>query len=205
MPHDPSMRASLRVPCRRRSIRLPGRDYAKPGSYFVTICTRSREALFGEIEDGVLRSSPLGRIAAACWREIPRHFPRVALDEFVVMPDHIHGIATLGAYELPAPEPRLQTFGRPVPDSIPTIVGAFKAAVTRQSNAASGTPGRTIWQRGYHERALRDDGSVRRVRGYIRANPVRARGVEARHAVSQHSTVGWTDPTNPDYGRGRED
>ena len=68
----------------RRSIRLRGWDYTYPGAYFVTICTHNGECLFG---DPVLR-----RVVETMWRRIPRHFPYVQLDEFVVMPNHVHGI-----------------------------------------------------------------------------------------------------------------
>ena len=68
----------------RRSIRLRGWDYTRPGAYFVTVCTHNGECLF---DDLVLR-----RVAETMWQRIPRHFPRVRLDKFVVMPNHIHGI-----------------------------------------------------------------------------------------------------------------
>jgi putative transposase len=71
----------------RRSIRLPGYDYRSAGAYFVTICTHQRELLF---EDPVLR-----RVAEALWQRIPRHFPHVQLDAWVVMPNHVHGILVI--------------------------------------------------------------------------------------------------------------
>ena len=76
----------------RRSIRLKGYNYSQPGAYFVTICTHGRECLFGEVVDGRMRLNALGKIARQCWLEIPRHFPHAALDAFVVMPNHVHGI-----------------------------------------------------------------------------------------------------------------
>ena len=85
MPYDPRIH-------HRRSIRLPGYDYTSPGAYFVTICTHRREPLLGEVVDGEVCLSVYGRIAEACWRFLPRHFPHVRLDAFVVMPNHIHGI-----------------------------------------------------------------------------------------------------------------
>ncbi|WP_221251714.1 transposase [Desulfuromonas versatilis] len=80
---------------RRRSIRLKGYDYSRTGAYFVTICAHSRECLFGEIVDGGMRLNDAGLIARQCWIEIPVHFPQVKLDEFVVMPNHIHGILVI--------------------------------------------------------------------------------------------------------------
>ncbi len=79
----------------RRSTRLQGRNYAQAGMYYVTILTHERECLFGEIEDGRMRLSETGEITRKCWMEIPKHFPNVSLDEFRVMPNHLHGIIVL--------------------------------------------------------------------------------------------------------------
>ena len=80
----------------RRSIRLKGYDYTQAGAYFVTICTHERKCLFGDIVDGNMILNDAGRFAEKCWTEIPAHFPHVALDEFVIMPNHIHGILCIG-------------------------------------------------------------------------------------------------------------
>jgi REP element-mobilizing transposase RayT len=79
----------------RHSIRLQGYDYTQPGAYFITICAYQRECLFGEIQNGQMALNEYGRIAQACWEEIPRHFENVELDEWVVMPNHIHGIMVI--------------------------------------------------------------------------------------------------------------
>jgi len=76
----------------RRSIRLQGYDYTQPGVYFITICTHSRQCLFGEVVDGKMRLNALGNVARQCWLAIPEHFPHTALDEFIIMPNHVHGI-----------------------------------------------------------------------------------------------------------------
>jgi len=81
----------------RRSVRLLGYDYARPGVYFVTICTHTSAPLFGAIVNGGVQLSRSGRLARKCWLAIPAHFPGVCLDTFVVMPDHIHGIIVIGA------------------------------------------------------------------------------------------------------------
>jgi putative transposase len=79
----------------RRSIRLKGYDYAQPGAYFVTLVTWHRQALFGEVVGGSVRLSALGRIVEEEWKALPRHFPNIRLDAFVVMPNHIHGIIVI--------------------------------------------------------------------------------------------------------------
>jgi putative transposase len=96
----------------RHSIRLRGYDYSRPGAYFVTLCVRGRECLFGKIENGDIVLNDAGEFAKMCWVAIPEHFPHVKLDEFVIMPDHVHGILIFrdfpaviaGATESVAPE-----------------------------------------------------------------------------------------------------
>ncbi len=73
-------------------LRYPGRDYSLPGKYFVTICTGDRRKWFGTIINAEMQLSDLGSIAYKLWYEIPEHFPNITLDEFIIMPDHIHGI-----------------------------------------------------------------------------------------------------------------
>ena len=85
MSYDPELH-------KRRSIRLPKYDYSLPGVYFVTICTQNRKCLFGDIADGIMRPNDAGRTAQRCWDDIPNHFPHVALDMVVIMPNHVHGI-----------------------------------------------------------------------------------------------------------------
>jgi REP element-mobilizing transposase RayT len=180
----------------RRSIRLKGYDYTQPGAYFVTICTYDREALFGQVVDGHMVLNACGEMVMACWREIPDHFPHVALDAFVVMPNHVHGIlwivADVGARHavplhnaetIPKPHavplhnaetiPNQEQFGKPVPGSISTIIGAFKSAVTRRINALRGTPGTQVWQRNYWEHIIRTERTLNAIRRYIAENPLR--------------------------------
>ena len=76
----------------RCSIRLKGYDYSQPGAYFITICTADRECLFGEVVNRNMQLNPMGQIARQCWLAIPDHFPNTALDEFIIMPNHVHGI-----------------------------------------------------------------------------------------------------------------
>jgi REP element-mobilizing transposase RayT len=79
----------------RRSIRLPGYDYAQSGGYFITICTHERRHLFGKISNKEMIVNDYGQIVNQCWLEIPQHFPHASLDAFVIMPNHLHGIVVL--------------------------------------------------------------------------------------------------------------
>lgn len=80
---------------RRQSFRLQGYDYRREGMYFVTICTKDRLNYFGKIEDGKLVSSEIGQIVLDNWLKIPQFSPHIVLDEFVVMPNHVHGILAI--------------------------------------------------------------------------------------------------------------
>ncbi|MFH0922389.1 MAG: hypothetical protein V1913_18745 [Fibrobacterota bacterium] len=82
-------------PYRSRSLRLSSGDYAPAGGYFVTVCVKDKRCVFGDVADDAVRLTPSGEAAEACWRAIPEHFPDVSLDEFVVMPDHVHGIIVI--------------------------------------------------------------------------------------------------------------
>ena len=84
------------------SSRLKEWDYSAVGWYFITICTGARIPFFGDIEDGDVRRSPLGEITLRCWLEIPNHFSQVSVDEFVVMPNHVHGIIVINPPEIRA-------------------------------------------------------------------------------------------------------
>lgn len=137
---------------KRRSPRLAEYDYASAGAYLVTACTLERRCLFGEIVVDEMQSSSLGKLVASCWAQIPRHFPSVALDAFVIMPNHLHGILWLtGAGHAPP---------------LHGVVGAFKAAASRAAE-------RHLWQRSFHDRVIRDDAELQRLRQYVIDNPLR--------------------------------
>ena len=80
---------------RRRSIRLQGYDYSQAGAYFVTICTQNRNCLFGEIVDGEMRLNAAGHLIRIVWEGIPAHYPDIGIDEFIIMPNHIHGLVII--------------------------------------------------------------------------------------------------------------
>ncbi len=81
----------------RRSIRLRGYDYAQAGAYFVTICTQNRACLFGEIINGKIELNDAGYMVESVWRELPLKYSGIGIDEFIIMPNYIHGIIILSA------------------------------------------------------------------------------------------------------------
>lgn len=107
--------------------------------------------VLGSVAGGIVRPSALGRLVAACWRRLPLHHEAVEVDAFVVMPNHVHGIVIL-------PERATQV------SPLPVVVGAFKACATRAA-------GRPLWQRGYHDRVIRDERELTAIRQYIADNP----------------------------------
>lgn len=80
---------------RIKSIRLPYWDYGSDGAYFITICVQNRKCVFGDIKNGEMKLSKIGKMVQKYWHEIPYHFENVQLDEFIVMPNHVHGIVII--------------------------------------------------------------------------------------------------------------
>lgn len=139
----------------RRSLRVPGFGYSAPGAYFVTICTYGRGALFGEVAGEEMVLGEFGEIAREQWFQtaILRSYVRMAKEDFVVMPNHIHGVIEIVENDTVwARYHRAHTverFGRPGSGSLPTIVRAYKSAVTYQINGLRDTRKAPVWQRNY--------------------------------------------------------
>jgi putative transposase len=150
----------------RKNPRLTDYDYANAGAYFVTICTHQRQLLFGSVRDDMVELNQCGQIATRAWRDIPMHFQSVHLDEFIVMPNHVHGILFIDG-ELAGHAPPLQQ--RP---TLGVIMGAYKSATTRLINQIRGTAGTMFWQRNYYEHVIRNDISLAEIRQYIANNPL---------------------------------
>ncbi|MBC7884508.1 MAG: hypothetical protein H7X99_03490 [Saprospiraceae bacterium] len=153
----------------RRSIRLKGYDYSQEGLYFITICCESREYRFGKIENGDMILNDAGKNADECWLEIPKHFPNAILHEYIVMPNHVHGIIELSGVE--NFQPRQNEFQKLIPRSIGSIVKGFKIGVTKwfRNNLVI----EKIWQRNYYEHIIRNVESYQRISEYIIHNPAK--------------------------------
>ncbi len=138
----------------------------------MTICTQNRACLLGQIVDGVLHVNNVGRIVQQCWQDIPKHFTHAHLDEYIIMPNHIHGIIFIANDSGTACRaPTIEQFGQPVPGSIPTIVRSFKSAVTKNFNKLCQSHIKPLWQRNYWEHIIRDDEKLHSIREYIHNNP----------------------------------
>ena len=173
------------------SARLQNWDYTNQGMYFITICTKNREHYFGEIENNKMILSNAGVIADLMWYEIKNHTKNIELGEFVIMPNHIHGILiitdntvetfhvveTLHATSLHAPPPSLPPFIKneqmakisPKSNSISTIVRSYKSAVTKHAHRLGFD---FAWQTRFHDHIIRDQKSFDTITNYIITNPL---------------------------------
>ena len=187
---------------RRRPIRMTGFDYSLPGAYFVTICTQGRKPVFGGIKEGQMLRNEFGEIAFSAWTHLPQHYPYVELDEFVVMPDHFHGIIvihedivvpgiesaqwtepqfTVGAGLKPAPtrngQPKLSKT-----DSLPQNTKNVRHGLPEIVRGFKTFSARRIneirgihsplWQRGYYDHIIRGEDELAKIRLYIGDNPL---------------------------------
>jgi len=180
---------------RNGSARAHWWDYGWNGAYFITICTRNRGHYFGEIYDGKMELSHLGIIANVLWHEIPNHSVSVELGDFVIMPNHIHGILIIdkpnvvvetghivgsehalnlraqspqphGTQSLQPGDTRFQNIGK---NTISSIIGSYKSAVTKHANRLKLKNG---WQNLFHDRIIRNDEEYQRISNYIINNPI---------------------------------
>jgi REP element-mobilizing transposase RayT len=154
----------------RRSIRLSGYDYATAGVYFVTICTHKRALRLASICGSQIQLTAEGALVKQTWFELPLRFNTVELDEFIVMPNHIHGIIVLNKPDgaSPAPTNSLHNF-RP---ALSSIVCAFKSLAVACLNRQFETRA-PLWQRNYYEHVIRSGKSLDDIRRYIHDNPLR--------------------------------
>jgi len=166
----------------RRSIRLKGYDYSQEGAYFITICTYNRKCHLGDVQNGIVRLSRIGEIARQFWLEIPDHFDNTELDEFIFMPNHLHGILdivsvgnesvgiqSVGVQHV-EPLRRIHRYQKIIPQSIGSIIRSYKASVTRWCRQNGHEYFR--WQRNYFEHVIRNEKSLYQIRQYIINNPL---------------------------------
>jgi putative transposase len=160
----------------RRSIRLKDYDYSQAGAYFVTICTRDKVAVLGEIVDGVMQLNRFGNVVNKCWLEIPHHFPNVEIDTFVIMPNHIHGIVSIVDNcrgEVTSPTPKGAETAPLQKHTLGQVIAYFKYQTTKSINQICHTPGNHVWQRNYYEHVIRNEDDLNDIRQYVLDNPVK--------------------------------
>lgn len=157
---------------RIESSRLKDYDYSRPGAYYITIVTKHRKQYFGEVLNCQMNLNQFGKIVHDKWKEIPDHFPYVILDEFVVMPDHMHGIIFLDDYcggipeffKTPVTKPTISKKRQP----LGIIINQFKRACTLDIRDYEINFG---WHPRFHDHIIRNDIELNRIRKYIIDNP----------------------------------
>ncbi len=162
----------------RRTMRLRGYDYRRCGIYFVTVCTHQHTQLFGWIESGKMRLTDLGEVVEKEWLHTAKARKGIQLGEFVVMPNHVHGLVIVtseidqsgSSADLTKYAQRSDTLQ---PRSLGAIVGHFKAAVSRRARTLGIDCNKPIWQRNYYDHIVRNEKSLNEIRQYIMQNPAR--------------------------------
>jgi REP element-mobilizing transposase RayT len=178
---------------KKKSLRLEGYDYSKEGAYFITITSVDHKCLFGNVIEGKNGLSNYGRIVHDEWLKSSKVRSEIELfeDEFVVMPNHIHGIVWVipgrrqeNVIKKSSP-PLVRATGRlpihnagryepgPSSKSLSAFVAGYKSAVTKKINIIRGTPGKSVWMRNYHDRVIRNERELKAIRVYINGNPLK--------------------------------
>ncbi len=179
----------------RRSIRLPEYDYAQCGIYFVTLCTYRKQCLFGEIHKGQISLNHIGKIVQEEWLKSSHIRQEIELDEWIIMPNHLHGIVVIINHETRDMVDRWANNNKVVDDknkdaslaplqgnvvggsrqrkprSLSSFIGGFKSSVTKRIKEFCQQPNPVIWQRNYYESILRNEQQLNHIRQYIINNP----------------------------------
>lgn len=168
---------------KKQTTRLKSWDYRSKAAFFITIITKNRKNFFGHIENQRTHLSSIGQLAQEHWLDLPNHHERLSLGNFVIMPDHIHGILVLNTqidYDSRPPHsrigfeqdemrsPKRMSIISPKPGSISVIVGSFKSVVSRMARKEDPSFG---WTSRFHDHIIRTDEDHERIKAYIADNP----------------------------------
>ncbi len=160
----------------RKNIRLQGYDYSSDGYYFVTICVKYGECVFGDVKNEIMGLSDIGCVIVKFWQEISNHFDNVKLDKWIVMPNHVHGIVVIQNHgrDEAMPHPYVGQYERmsqisPKPKSLPTIIGSFKSIATKTIRKYHNI--NFQWQYRFYDHIIRNNKSLNKIRNYIINNP----------------------------------
>ncbi|WP_210516601.1 transposase [Hymenobacter terricola] len=157
----------------QKQFRLPTHNYGRSGVYFITICVLNRTPAFGNITNGQMALSQIGETVSRYWQGIPTHYVLARLDQWVIMPDHFHGLLILkpnGNDSLTNQEDATPAGLRPLrPASVPAIINQFKGSVKRWCNQHGYED--FAWQSRYHDHIVRNVEALGNIREYIIRNP----------------------------------
>jgi putative transposase len=163
------------------SHRLSGYNYRDPGWYYITICTEWHKWYFGNVVDDQMHLNQAGSIVQTVWYALPQRFPGVSVDEFVIMPNHIHGIVVLPEHYPREAWANKKRWHRP---SVGTILRAFKGAATYQIHRTTAND-KFEWQPNYYDHIVRNDPDLDRIRLYIINNPAQWAEDEYNNSISK--------------------
>ena len=171
--HNLDVNQMKRTHKNQQSLRLPNYNYYKNGAYFITICIKNKECLLGDIEKQKFISNSFGRIITDTWYSLAIKYEQIELDEFIVMPNHIHGIIKIDnvgiIHELSLPQNAKQRRKM----LLPKAIGYFKMNSAKKINQIRQIEGISLWQKNYYEHIIRNEKSLHNIRQYIINNPAR--------------------------------
>ena len=177
---------------RIQSARLKEYDYGQNGAYFITICTKEREGFFGEIVNGIMEVNEIGQLANKNWLDIIKSFPFVQLDEFIIMPNHIHGILMLNreinfeedainrvsTKEMDCKGGRTGKHNPMLKEDLSTIIRWYKGRTTFESRKINPL---FMWQSRFYDHIIRTEEEYKKIQFYIRTNPANWENDSERH------------------------
>ena len=158
---------------RIKSIRLKDWDYSSNGYYYITICTKNRKCVLGNVVNGKMGLSQIGEIVQHCWHDLPNHYPNCNLDVLIIMPNHVHGIVIIDNENVKS---NVEAGFKPASTNMKQhglfeIIRAFKTFSSRKINGMQNLF-HFNWQRDYYEHIIRDEHELNRIREYITNNPL---------------------------------
>ncbi len=156
----------------RKSIRIKGYDYAQTAAYFVTLCTRKHSCLLGQVINGIVQLNGVGKLVDEEWQASAEIRTEIQLDNYVIMPNHLHGIVLINASAVEPPLNSLSSNLRTGTKarSLSSFIAGFKSAVTRRIKQLC-IDETSIWQRNYVERIICHEQDYYRIQQYIYNNP----------------------------------
>src|SRR5579863_51143 len=154
----------------RKKIRLSPESYKQRCAYFVTICTHEKQCLLSAIDGQSVKLTKYGELVRSALVHLPERFPGLALDEYILMPNHLHAILCFVGAGLARPS-SIST--APTTYSLPDVLRVLKSISTVETNRAFRTPGRPLWQRSYFDHIIRDAEDMQHHQAYIIENPAR--------------------------------
>ncbi|ODS32308.1 MAG: hypothetical protein SCARUB_02556 [Candidatus Scalindua rubra] len=195
---------------KRSSIRLKGYDYSQTGVYYVTICVQDRLHLFGEITNDKMVLNDAGVMVEKWWSKFPEKFPTIMLDEYIIMPNHMHGIIIIKQPPDVGADPRVcpDNMGEHTGSPLHRVMQWFKTMTTNEyirnvKNANWKPFNKRFWQRNYYEHIVRNENELNHIREYIINNPLQWQfdRENPNHIYDKTNNTNWNQIDEIIYGK----